>query len=149
MCFAAGLCGCTVGPDYQFPEVAVPALFGSASRELVTQETAPQPEPVLWWQTLHDPVITRLVEQAIACNLDIEIALTRMQAVRTQQIVVVGTALPTVEASAGIAGGTGTDLVKGRVPQALELGHQQHWPSRCEPRCGLRHRLGTRSLGQV
>ena len=99
MCFAAGLCGCTVGPDYQFPEVAVPALFGSASRELVTQETAPQPEPVLWWQTLHDPVITRLVEQAIACNLDIEIALTRMQAVRTQQIVVVGTALPTVEAS--------------------------------------------------
>ncbi len=119
---AAGLCGCTVGPDYQFPEVAVPTLFGSASREIVSQETAPQPDPVRWWQTLHDPELTSLVERAIACNPDIEIALTRMQAARTQQIVVIGAALPTVEASAGIAGGTGTDLVKGRVPQALDSG---------------------------
>jgi NodT family efflux transporter outer membrane factor (OMF) lipoprotein len=119
---AAGLCGCTVGPDYQFPEVAVPALFGSASREVVSQDTAPQPEAIRWWQTLHDPELTSLVERAIACNLDIEIALTRMQAVRTQQIVVVGAALPTVDASAGIAAGTGSDLMKGRVPQPLDSG---------------------------
>src|SRR5271166_168996 len=119
---AAGLCGCTVGPDYQFPKVAVPALFGSAAREAVSQETAPQPEPVRWWQTLHDPELTFLVERAIACNPDIEIALTRMQAVRTQQIVVVGSALPTVEASGGIGAGTGNDLTRGRVAQPIRAG---------------------------
>src|SRR5271165_430427 len=91
---AAGLSGCTVGPDYQFPEVAIPAMFGSSLREAVSQNTAPQSDAVRWWQTLHDPELNRLVERAIACNPDIEIALTRMQAVRTQQIVVIGAALP-------------------------------------------------------
>jgi NodT family efflux transporter outer membrane factor (OMF) lipoprotein len=119
---AVGLCGCTVGPDYQFPEVAIPTVFGSPGREVVSQDTAPQPDAVRWWQTLHDPELTRLVDRAIACNPDIEIALTRMQAVRTQQIVVIGAALPTVEASAGIGAGTGNDLTKGRVPQALRAG---------------------------
>jgi NodT family efflux transporter outer membrane factor (OMF) lipoprotein len=119
---ASVVCGCTVGPDYQFPEVAIPAVFGSASREIVAQNTAPQPDALRWWETLHDPVLTQLVAQAISCNPDIDIAITRMQAVRTQQIVVIGSSLPTVEAAGGIGAGTGTDLTKGRVPNALRAG---------------------------
>jgi NodT family efflux transporter outer membrane factor (OMF) lipoprotein len=119
---AAGVCGCTVGPDYQPPEIAVPALFGGQPRQTVSQEQAPDPGVIRWWQTLHDPELNRLVERAVACNPDIEIALTRMQAVRTQQIVVIGSALPQVEASGGTAAGTGNDLTKGRVAQALRAG---------------------------
>ncbi len=121
-CSAAALCGCSVGPDYQPPEVALPTLFGATSREIVSQETAPVADTVRWWQTLRDPGLNRMVDRAIAYNPDLEIALTRLQAVRTQQIVVIGSMLPTAEASAGTAAGTGSDLVKGRVPQALDSG---------------------------
>lgn len=118
-CFAAGISGCSVGPDYQPPEVSLPSLFGTTSREIVSQETAPQPDFVRWWQTLQDPELDRLVGQAVACNPDLEIALTRIQAVRTQQIVVVSNALPDAEASAAAAEGTGNDLTKGRASPAL------------------------------
>ncbi len=122
-CSAAALCGCAVGPDYEAPEVALPSLFGATSREIVTQETAPNPETIRWWQTLRDPELNRLVDQAIACNPDLEIALTRVQAIRTQQIVVLGSMLPTAEASAGTGAGTGSsDMAKGRVPQSLDAG---------------------------
>ncbi len=116
---AAMLCGCSVGPDYQPPEIALPALFGATSREIVTQETAPDPEILRWWQTLQDPELDRLVERAVACNFDIEIALTRVQAVRTQQIQVISSALPSAEAAGSTGNGTGTDLTKGRAPPAL------------------------------
>lgn len=116
---AAVFGGCSVGPDYQPPEIALPTLFGATSREIVSQGTAPDPEIVRWWQTLRDPELDRLIEQAIACNPDIEIALTRVQAVRTQQIVVVSSALPSAEAAGSTAVGTGNDLTKGRAPAAL------------------------------
>jgi len=116
---AAVLCGCSVGPDYQPPEIELPTLFGTSSREIVSQETAPDPEIVRWWQTLRDPELDRLIERAIACNPDLEIALTRVQAVRTQQIAVVSAALPSVEASGALAQGTGNDMTKGRATPAL------------------------------
>ncbi len=116
---AAGLCGCSVGPDYQFPEVSLPVHFGAPSRVTVSQATAPEPESLRWWQTLHDPQLNRLVEQAVAYNPDIEIALTRVQAVRTQETVVISSALPSAEASGAAGQGTGTDLTKGRASPAL------------------------------
>ncbi|MGO8778569.1 MAG: efflux transporter outer membrane subunit [Rhodomicrobium sp.] len=112
-------CGCAVGPDYQPPEVALPTLFGATSREIVSQDTAPNPDIVRWWQTLRDPELDRLVQRAIACNPDLEIALTRVQAERTQQIVVVSAALPSAEASGAAAMGTGNDLTKGRASPDL------------------------------
>lgn len=116
---AAALSGCTAGPDYMAPEVAVPALFGTASREIVSQGTAPEPDIVRWWQTLRDPELNRLIEQAVEYNPDLEIALTRVQAERTQQIVAVSSALPSVEASGATATGTGSDMTKGRATPAL------------------------------
>ncbi len=116
---AAGLCGCSVGPDYQFPEVSLPVRFGASSRATVSPATAPEPESVRWWQTLHDPELDRLVEQAVAYNPDIEIALTRVQAVRTQENIVISSALPSAEASGAIGQGTGNDLTKGRAAPAL------------------------------
>ena len=88
-------------------------------RETVSQATAPEPESLRWWQTLHDPQLNRLVEQAVAYNPDIEIALTRVQAVRTQETVVISSALPSAEASGAAGQGTGTDLTKGRASPAL------------------------------
>jgi len=121
-CAVAVLCGCAVGPDYHLSEVAVPVSYGSAWKAVVTQDDLPQPEILRWWHTLHDRELNRLVEHAVECNPDIEIALTRVQAFRTQEIVVIGNALPQIGGSAGIAAGTGTDMTKGRVAQSIRAG---------------------------
>jgi NodT family efflux transporter outer membrane factor (OMF) lipoprotein len=119
---AAVLCGCTAGPDYYLSNVEVPISYGSAWKAVVTQDELPQPEPLRWWRTFHDPELNRLIERAVECNPDIEIALTRVQAFRTQEIVVIGNALPQVGGSAAYAAGTGTDLTKGRVAQSIRAG---------------------------
>ena len=121
-CTVAALCGCTVGPDYYLSDVEVPVSYGSSWKAVLTQEDLPQPEIVRWWHTLHDRKLNHLVERAIECNPDIEIALTRVQVFRTQEIVVIGNALPQVGASGTWAAGTGTDLTKGRVAQSIRAG---------------------------
>ena len=121
-CAVAALCGCAVGPDYHLSEVAVPVSYGSTWKAVVTQDDLPQPKILRWWHTLHDRELNRLVEHAIECNPDIEIALTRVQEFRTREIVVIGNALPQVGASGTVAAGTGTDLTKGRVAQSIRAG---------------------------
>ncbi len=115
------LSGCSVGPDYETPAVAVPSVFGTASIPVVASAPATA-EFVRWWQLLHDPQLDRLIERAIASNPDIEIALTRVQEARSQQIVVLGGMLPTVGGSGTDAIGSGTDLTKGRVAQPVRAG---------------------------
>jgi outer membrane protein TolC len=75
-----------------------------------------------WWQIVNDRQLNALIEWAIASNPDIEIALTRVQEARSQEIVVVGAMLPTVGGSGTVAAGSGTDLTKGRVAQSIRAG---------------------------
>jgi NodT family efflux transporter outer membrane factor (OMF) lipoprotein len=122
---AVVLCGCAVGPDYQPPDVSIPSRFGAASG-ISTYAAAPDEgssaEFSQWWRMLNDRQLDGLVEQAIVSNPDIELALTRVQRARTEEIALLGTALPHLGVSAGIAAGTGTDLTKGRVADSLRAG---------------------------
>jgi NodT family efflux transporter outer membrane factor (OMF) lipoprotein len=68
---------------------------------------------------LNDEELDSLVDRAVKSNLDIEIALDRLQQARTYEAVVIGHALPEVDASAAAGRGTGSDLTKGRAEQAL------------------------------
>jgi NodT family efflux transporter outer membrane factor (OMF) lipoprotein len=117
---AVAISGCAVGPNYQVPDLSVPASFVATPRG--TFREAANADLVRWWHALRDPKLNALVERAVGSNLDIESALTRVQRARTQEIVVVGAALPQVGVSAGIAAGTGTDLTKGRVANSLRAG---------------------------
>jgi len=116
------LSGCAVGPDYDPPAVAVPKAFGTASLSPAVASAPSTADFVRWWQVLHDPQLDRLIEQAIASNPDIEIALTRVQEARSQQIVVLGGMLPTVGGSGTVADGSGTDLTRGRVAPSIRAG---------------------------
>jgi NodT family efflux transporter outer membrane factor (OMF) lipoprotein len=117
----AALCGCSVGPDYEGSSVAVPVSFGAVSKPAATQ--APDtPDMVRWWGTLHDPKLDRLIERAVDANPDIEIALTRVQEIRTQQTVTMGYMLPAVGASGAYGSGTGSDLTKGLAAQSIRAG---------------------------
>lgn len=91
--------GCTVGPDYKQPEVAladhyitaaqVNAASGSTSVNLDT-----------WWEGFADPVLTRLVSQALEQNLE----LAQAQARVVQARAVLGTANAALVPSAAIDG---------------------------------------------
>ena len=118
--------GCAVGPDYQLPTVAVPTEFRTASLTAAIASAPTAAEFVRWWQVLHDPQLNWLIEQAIASNPDIEIALTRVQEARLQQNVLLGAMLPTVTGSGGIATGSAGDLMRSRAGLALRASQESH-----------------------
>jgi len=77
----------------------------------IAQKTTRKPSDNLieWWKSLRDPELDSLVDRAIESNLDLEIALTRLQEARTQELVVIGEALPASGATGG--GGIGTERI--------------------------------------
>ncbi len=73
----------------------------------------------VWWRSLNDAELESLVERAVKSNLDLQIALDRLQQARTYEALVVGHALPQVDATAGEGRGTGSDLTAARAAQGL------------------------------
>jgi NodT family efflux transporter outer membrane factor (OMF) lipoprotein len=116
------LAGCTVGPDYHPPETPMPAGFGAAagvSPAAAKADDPPAIDPQAWWRSLGDPELDLLIERAIASSPDIEIALTRLQEARTEEAVVLGEALPEMQASGAAGVGTGSDLTRGLANPTL------------------------------
>jgi NodT family efflux transporter outer membrane factor (OMF) lipoprotein len=123
---ATTLGSCAVGPNYHTPDEHPPADFaavhGQPSMTSKPSSQAPQDAAVdfaTWWRSLKDPELDSLVSRAVAANPDVQIALDRLQAARTYEISLIGTALPDLEASGAAGRGTGTDLTRGRAAQSL------------------------------
>lgn len=77
----AGACA-PVGPDYRRVDPPVPTSFGSLEPGISTGE-APQKKFLnAWWKVLQDPVLDRLIENAVKSNLDLRIARARVQQAR-------------------------------------------------------------------
>lgn len=118
---SVALAGCTVGPDYHTPTTTMPGAFTSMSPS--TQPAAAarkQPADIArWWNSFSDPELDSLIDRGLAANFDLEIALTRLQEARTMEVAVEGPAFPSIEASGGAGGGTGTNATKGRISPPL------------------------------
>jgi NodT family efflux transporter outer membrane factor (OMF) lipoprotein len=117
--------GCAVGPNYHTPQVpapggyaeavsAAPAASGSAGESGAARAV----DLTGWWHALTDPELDSLIERAIGGNPDLIIALDRLQAARTFEAGIIGTVLPEAEAAVGGGRGTGSNLARGRAPQA-------------------------------
>ncbi|SDA30993.1 efflux transporter outer membrane subunit [Sphingomonas sp. NFR15] len=77
---ALTLSACAVGPNYVAPVPtpgAVGGFAGAASPAVVA--TAPDDQ---WWKLYNDPVLDRLVGDALAANTDIRVAVARLDAAR-------------------------------------------------------------------
>lgn len=75
---AAALLGaCAVGPDYRAPETAATPFI-----EASTAGVAEEPFEAAWWEQFRDPVLDELVERALADDLDLKIALARVEEAR-------------------------------------------------------------------
>ncbi|HET7491536.1 MAG TPA: efflux transporter outer membrane subunit [Bradyrhizobium sp.] len=119
---AGALAGCAVGPDYLTPDTALPANFVATPAGKEPRSSAASADLWQWWRTLRDPQLNRLVDRAIENNLDLKIALDRLQQARLQLVVIGAQAVPQLNTSAGGGVGTGTDETKGRAAQALRDG---------------------------
>ncbi len=113
------LAGCAVGPDYQTPDSALPAAFLTQPAIKEPASGGASPDRWQWWRTLHDPQLNSLIDRALQNNLDLKIALDRLQQARLQLVVIGSQGLPEVYGGAGGGVGTGSDETKGRVPQAM------------------------------
>jgi NodT family efflux transporter outer membrane factor (OMF) lipoprotein len=121
----SGLGACAAGPNYHAPKADAPPAFianvtsGSSSSAPAIKTGPSTVDLTTWWQALDDAELNALVERAVKSNLDLDMALDRLQQARTYEAVVLGAALPKVDASAAAGRGTGSDLTKGRADQIL------------------------------
>ena len=90
------LAGCTVGPNYQRPSTPVPPAFA----EPAPAATLGDAKLASWWHGFGDPELDKLVNRALAQNLDVETAAARIREARAHELVAGAAALPQVDAQA-------------------------------------------------
>jgi outer membrane protein, multidrug efflux system len=91
------LAGCTLGPNYQRPELPVPPAFRS-----VGPENATGPGSIgdlAWWALFQDDVLQSLIRTALAANYDVRVAATRILDARAQVTIARSVQFPEVRAS--------------------------------------------------
>jgi outer membrane protein TolC len=99
MFLSASLTACTtVGPDYHAPP---PVAIGSGWSEAAVNSAAPA-DLARWWSTLNDPVLERLVDTALARNLDLRQATARIDEARALRDRVAGGQAPVVSAGTSV-----------------------------------------------
>lgn len=74
------LAGCNLGPAYQRPKTPTPAQYrfddGPAQAESMAD--------LKWWQVFDDPALQALIREAIANNLDLQVAAARVEEARAR-----------------------------------------------------------------
>lgn len=90
---AALLAGCSVGPQFEPPQAALPAQWDATQSQ---GNLDPQ-----WWRQLGDEQLSSLVERAANGNLDAQIAANRLEQSRLLRGITAGDRLPSVAGRAG------------------------------------------------
>jgi len=115
---ALALSACAAGPDYVAP---LPPAAASGPFISTSPAVAEAPIAENWWQLYRDPVLDRLVGEALAANTDIRVAVARLARARASLREVRTDRLPNV--------GVGASATYGRVAegQAAPGADRQGW----------------------
>ncbi|MGJ0485832.1 MAG: efflux transporter outer membrane subunit [Methylomicrobium sp.] len=146
----AGLAGCMVGPDYREP-VPVVSNRWQAEREPAAGLKSIDPETLkTWWKSFGDARLDRLMTQALSGNLDVKIALTRIDQARAQRRGTRAELFPEVNASANA--GRFDNPLPGIVPTStrfnlFELGFDALWEVDLVGRLRRRVEAATADIG--
>ncbi len=124
------LAGCTVGPDFKRPEAPSPQPWASlgASAPSAGLTSTPVAEPAdiaAWWTQFNDPVLTSLIERAVAGNLTLAQADTVVRQARAARTVAASGLYPSADASAAASrsrsGGRTSNSFRGGFDATWEL----------------------------
>ncbi len=118
------IASCTVGPDYKAPEVTVAKTFRDQAAQSDARSLADAP----WWTVFDDKALQSLVDEALANNLDIQVAVARVEQARALVGVAKSEASPQIgyqafaggqrSAAAGFSGGALTFATYGGLINA-------------------------------
>ena len=95
MALSLALSACSLAPNYQRPDMALPQGWSSVDGVGL----APLPSTTPFWQELGSTDLNRLIDLALAQNLDLEAALQRIEQARAQAKVAGAALYPSVDAS--------------------------------------------------
>src|SRR6266849_6490102 len=91
------LAGCAVGPNYKRPQAAVPSQWTVAPTRGTERKS---PETDDWWASFQDPELNSLVERSAKQNLDLKLALERVQEARAARGVARSGYFPSIDGAA-------------------------------------------------
>src|ERR1700758_1954283 len=109
------LSGCAVGPNYHRPAVQAPTVFhGSAESEQSETQNASFAD-LPWWQVFHDPQLQELIRTALKQNYDVQLAIERVTAARSQVGIVRSNQFPQVSLDPTFSGGKSEQGIKSNI----------------------------------
>jgi outer membrane protein, multidrug efflux system len=96
-CASILVCSCAVGPNYQRPATPIDADFGNTSEA----GFAPNDVVAAYWTVFNDPLLDRLIDDAVAHNNDLKAATANLRASRAERRLAGFDLYPTVTFSGG------------------------------------------------
>lgn len=127
---ALELCGCTVGPNYHAPPSNVPSTYVESAALPSTAPPSRDQDLSSWWRQFGDGTLNALIERALAHNLTLASANSRIREARFQQIEAGAAEYPSLSASgsalayrsnAGAAGATSSSGASAAGSSGLSL----------------------------
>src|SRR5580693_2713416 len=95
--------GCTVGPNYKRPTVAVPGSYRGTLSEQAAQTQVAEFGDQKWWDVFQDDQLRTFIRTALTKNYDSRIAASRVLEARAQLGITRADQFPSVGAGAGIS----------------------------------------------
>ncbi len=133
------LAGCAVGPNYHAPQPVLPTTFVTPNTVPATAPASqPSTQPAVavappvditqWWTAFHDPILTKLVTDAMNANLDLKQAESRLLQARAARGVAAADFWPNVTGSGSyLRSRTPTGGDHGIVSNAYQVGLDAAW----------------------
>lgn len=123
------LTGCAVGPTYHPPKPSLPSSWAGAKEahqeSLVTDQ---RPDLARWWQQLHDPVLTSLIQQALEANLSLALAEAALRQARALRGIAAAGLLPSATATGTMQRQSGGSYVEnGGSRNLFQIGFDAAW----------------------
>jgi multidrug efflux system outer membrane protein len=112
--------GCTLGPKYQRPAIAVPPAYRGASATAPSAAVSFGDEK--WWEVFQDPQLQALIRTALKQNYDMRIAATRILQAQAQLGIARGNQLPTAGA---IAAGNDQRVARSSLFRAYDTSYNE------------------------
>lgn len=117
------LSACAIGPDYQRPEVKLPARFSEAGSEWRAVTPGEFTVPERWWSVFADPELDRLEARLVLDNQNLKAAEAQYRAARAGLDAANAARLPTVSGTADV----GRARAKGVSADSYGLAAGANW----------------------
>lgn len=116
-----------MGPDYVPPADQAPQDWHTELRQGLTAGRMDPVRLASWWTTLDDPILARLIDQAVANNLDLQQAMARVREARARRGISRSGHYPSLDASGSARRSQSTENSGGDTRSFYSLGFDAGW----------------------